>query len=321
VVEVASIDDLAKLADREGFTILHEPGDGCHRYMVQDGGVTYRFTLTEPQAAPSPASPPGMQSELQAALAAGQFEVYYQPILSLESGKVTAVEALLRWNHPEQGILPAAAFLPAAEQSGLINSLGSWALRAACSQLKAWEAEGLPALSLLANVSARQLKEGLSDVVAEILREGDLEPERLHLEIREESLLEDPEALRPKLQELKELGVHLTLDNFCGKSSLGLLRRLPISGLKLDWTSVEKIAVDSAEAAVTRAAVSAAHSMELQVGAEGVETEEQLNLLRSQKVDAVQGYFLGHPMPAEQAASLIREKTVKSRKSLRVRVS
>ncbi|MGA2110757.1 MAG: signal peptidase I [Anaerolineales bacterium] len=321
VVEMASIDDLAKLADREGYLILHEPGDGCDRYVVQVGEVTYRFTWVQPQAAPLLASPPVVESELRAALAAGQFEVYYQPILSLDSGKVTAVEALLRWNHPERGILPAMEFMAAAEETGFIVSLGSWALRTACLQLKAWKAQGLPALSLLVNVSTRQLKEGLSDVVAEILREGDLEPERLHLEIREESLLEDPEALGPKLQELRDLGVHLTLDNYCGKSPLDLLRRVPISGLKLDWRSVEKIAVDSAEAAVTRAAVSAAHSMELQVGAEGVETEEQLNLLRSQKVDAVQGYFLGHPMPAEQAASLIREKMVKPRKSPRSIVS
>jgi signal peptidase I len=306
VVDVASIDDLAKLADREGYMILHERGAGYNRYVVQDGRDTYRFTLAQPSQALGATDLMASEKELQAALTAGQFQVYYQPILSLSSGKVQAVEALLRWNHPERGMIPAAEFIPAAEQTGLIVPIGRWALETACSQLKSWKTEGLPALSLLVNVSARQLKEGMSDAIAEVLKQANLNPGHLHLEIREASLLEDPETLQPRLEELKDLGVHLTLDNFSGKSPLEILKRMPISGLKIDRGSVEKMAVDSAEAAVTRAAVSAAHSMKLEVGAEGVETEEQLGMLRSQKVDTAQGYFLGRPVPANEVADLIR---------------
>lgn len=306
VVDVASIDDLARLADREGYMILHERGEGYNRYVVQDGRDTYRFTLAQPSQALAGADLMAVEKELESALTAGQFQVYYQPILSLSSGKVQAVEALLRWNHPERGMIPAAEFIPAAEQTGLIVPIGRWALETACSQLKAWKTEGLPALSLLVNVSARQLKEGMSEAMAEVLKRADLNPGQIQLEIREASLLEDPETLGPRLQELKDLGVHLTLDNFSGKSPLEILKRMPISGLKIDGGSVEKMAVDSAEAAVTQAAVSAAHSMKLDVGAEGVETEEQLGILRSQKVDTAQGYFLGRPVPANEVADLIR---------------
>lgn len=319
VVELASIDDLAKLADRQGYMILHEQGEGAHRYVVQDGQITYRVDLTRPQATELPAGPSLMEGELRAGLAAGQFEVHYQPIVSLDSGRITAVEALLRWNHPERGILQAAEFIPAAEETGLIVPLGSWALRTACSQLRAWKAEGLPALTLLVNVSARQLKEGLGEVVAEILREGEVEPGHLKLEIREGSLLAEAETLGPKLQALKELGVGLTLDNFSGQAPLSLLRRLPFSALKLDRAAVGGIATDSDEALVTRAAVGAAHSLQLQVGAEGVETEQQLGLLRAQKVDAAQGYLLGRPMPAAQVASVVREILARPRKGIRSR--
>jgi diguanylate cyclase (GGDEF)-like protein len=259
-----------------------------------------------------------LREELMRALERDQFCIYYQPLVELESGTVTGMEALVRWQHPELGLVPPIKFIPAAERSGLIAKIGAWVLRTACSQLAEWRRGGAN-LSIAVNVSAREVQApDFVDIVTEALAASGLEPAHLELELTESVALKDPERSADVLGRLHRLGVRLAIDDFgSGYSSLMRLRQMPISVLKIDRFFVQDIVSSPRDAAIVAAVVAMAHSLGLKVVAEGVETRAQLDALRSLEADLdqkttcdlIQGYLLSRPLPAGEATALLASAT------------
>jgi EAL domain-containing protein (putative c-di-GMP-specific phosphodiesterase class I) len=242
-----------------------------------------------------------LRDELAAAIAGDQLLLQYQPIVDLEDGRMAAVEALVRWEHPERGRVPPLEFVPLAEETGLIVPLGRWVLREACRRAAAWSAEGGAPLGIQVNLSARELEDpDLIEGVAAVLAGTGLVPERLTLEITETVLVRDAEAGGATLAALRGLGVHLALDDFgTGYSSLSYLRALPLTSLKVAREFVDGIARDADDAAFVRLIVELARLRGLRVVAEGIETAEQLALLRDFGCDRGQGYHFARPLDPE----------------------
>jgi diguanylate cyclase (GGDEF)-like protein/PAS domain S-box-containing protein len=251
-----------------------------------------------------------MENGLRRALDRDELLVYYQPQLSLRTGEIIGAEALVRWQHPERGLVMPGEFIPLAEDSGLIVPLGEWVLRHACAQNKAWQDAGLPPITVAVNMSARQF--AAQDVVllaGAILRETGLAPNYLELELTESVVMADADAFIKATEQLKGLSITLSIDDFgTGFSSLAYLRRFAIDRLKIDQSFVREITNDANSAAIALAIISLAHSLKLAVIAEGVETEAQLNFLRRRDCDEMQGYFFSRPVPAEQFEQLLRER-------------
>mgnify|MGYP001253631910 CR=1 FL=1 len=249
-----------------------------------------------------------VEDGLRLALARGEFVLHYQPIVDLAGGAVTGVEALLRWQHPEWGLVAPGRFIQVAEQSGLIVPIGAWVLRRACRQAAAWRDAGVPPVTVSVNLSARQFrKAGLADEIAAALHEAGLEPARLKLEITESLLMDNPQASGALLARLKEMGVTLALDDFgTGYSSLSYLRHFPLDVLKIDQSFVRDLSTDPEDAVIVRAMIGLAHSLQLTLTAEGVETAEQLAFLRAHGCQTAQGYLFSRPLPAAEAEALLR---------------
>jgi len=237
---------------------------------------------------------------LRRALERHEFTLHYQPQTDLASGKVTGVEALLRWQNPELGMVEPGRFIPVAEESGLIVPIGQWVLFEACRQAMAWQQAGLPPLTMAVNFSAVQFKRGdVQQSVIRALEESGLPPALLELELTESILIQDVEGVLASLQGLKQLGVKLSIDDFgTGYSSLAYLKRLDIDRLKIDRTFVRDLATDPEDAAIVRAIIQMAHSLNLRTIAEGVETEDMLTQLRAFGCDEAQGYLFARPLPA-----------------------
>lgn len=264
------------------------------------GRNTLRFFDPEMQAAASARA--GMEADLRKGLQDEEFLLYYQPVVDLEGG-VTGVEALLRWQHPVKGMVPPNAFIPVAEQTGLILPLGQWVLEAACAQLVAWSANPhTQRLSIAVNVSARQFRHpDFSNPILNLLRVSGANPYRLKLELTESLLLTDFEEAIQKMSELRSIGVSFSLDDFgTGYSSLAYLKRLPLDQLKIDQSFVRDVLTDPNDAAIARTTLSLAKSLDLGVVAEGVETAGQRDFLMREGCRAFQGYFFGRPVPVEQ---------------------
>ncbi|MCZ8520754.1 MULTISPECIES: EAL domain-containing protein [Paenibacillus] len=240
-----------------------------------------------------------LENGLREAIERGQFEVHYQPQLDM-FGKLIGAEALLRWHHPERGNIPPGIFIPVAEESGLINPIGSWVLRAACRQNRQWQLEGRPPVPVSVNLSIKQFEQpNLVEMVQEALTESGLSPEFLELEITE-SMAMDAAATEGTLLRLKSLGVKVSMDDFgTGYSSLSYLNRFPIDKLKIDQSFVRDIYKEESGASIVATIVAMAHHLKLSVIAEGVETKEQLDFLREQNCDQVQGYYYSPPLRAD----------------------
>jgi diguanylate cyclase (GGDEF)-like protein len=249
-----------------------------------------------------------LEHSLRRALSRDEMTVHYQPIVDLGTGRVHGVEALIRWNHPEHGLVLPGEFIPLAERTGLLGSLGPWVLRAACRQAREWRDAGLSELNMAVNISARQLQ--YTDLVGEVtgaLQAAGLDPRRLELEITESSAMRNPEATIQTLRALKALGVRISIDDFgTGYSSLSQLQRLPIDTLKIDRSFVRDITEDPDDAAIATAIIALAHTLKLRVVAEGVETKEQLAFLTERRCDRIQGYLVGRPLAADACATLLR---------------
>ncbi len=249
-----------------------------------------------------------LEGALRKAIADRQFELHYQPQVE-RNGRVTGVEALIRWQHPERGLIPPNQFIPLAEETGLILAIGDWVLETACARLKTWQSapETAP-LSIAVNVSARQFKQdGFVAQVRDAIARHGIAPERLKLELTESMLLDDIDVMIDKMASLKEAGVGLELDDFgTGYSSLQYLKRLPIEQLKIDQGFVRDLAEDENDKAIVRTIISMARSLNLGVIAEGVETEEQRRFLESQGCTRFQGYLFGRPTPADALESYLR---------------
>jgi EAL domain-containing protein (putative c-di-GMP-specific phosphodiesterase class I) len=249
-----------------------------------------------------------LENSLRKALARGELLVHYQPLLDLASGRIHGVEALLRWKNPDKGeVLPASDFIAVAEVTGIIVPIGPFVLRAACRQARAWQRLGHANLRMAVNLSTRQLQQ--PDLVSQVKKaclEAELDPRMLDLEITENQPPPNEDALRETLLELKALGVRITIDDFgIAASSLRYLRRLPIDALKIDRLFVRDLLTSADETAIARAVIALAHSLQLQVVAEGVETEEQRALLTELGCDLVQGHLLSQPVSAHECTAIL----------------
>ena len=251
-----------------------------------------------------------MENSLRHALERNEFLLYYQPQVDLRTHSITGMEALLRWQHPDFGLVLPAHFIPMAEETGLIVSIGEWALRAACFQNKAWQDAGMPCLHVAVNLSARQFKQpNLVSVVSQALADSGLEPRFLELEITESIAMEHAEETIARLNELKAMGATISMDDFgTGHSSLSYLKRFPIDTLKIDQSFIQDVLLDSQDAAIAAAITTLARSLKMRVVTEGVETKEQVGFLRAHDRDEVQGYYFSHPLPADAFADLLRSK-------------
>ena len=238
-----------------------------------------------------------------------QFELLYQPKVDLRSGRLFGVEALIRWHHPEQGLVSPDRFIGLAEESGLIVPIGEWVLRTACAQSVAWRAAGLPPVSMSVNVSARQFEDKrLVERIADALRASGLPPEGLEVEVTESLIMRDLGRSVDKMRELKAMGVSLSIDDFgTGYSSLSALKSFPISRLKIDKSFVADLADRADDQAIALAVISLGHKLNLRVIAEGVETEQQRDFLRANDCDEMQGYLFSRPLPAQALARLLAD--------------
>lgn len=253
-----------------------------------------------------------IEHHLRRALLGDQFFVQYQPRASLSDGSVSSAEALLRWQSPELGLVSPGEFIPVAEDVGLINALGEWVLRAACAQNVAWLQAGLPPIRVAVNVSAHQfVSGGLPQLVRRVLDETTLSPHLLEIELTESVMMHDSENTLRQLAELNAMGVSVSLDDFgTGYSSLGYLSRFALDSLKIDQSFVRNIIDDSKSAAIANATIGLAHGLGIKVIAEGIETQAQLDYLRTAGCDEMQGYYFSRPVSPDALAELLRERRI-----------
>ncbi|CDH43353.1 bifunctional diguanylate cyclase/phosphodiesterase [Candidatus Contendibacter odensensis] len=289
---------------------LFKQAGAALRYAKNGGGNTYRFftasmnvnTLERLQ----------LETDLRHALERNELLLHYQPQIDLRIDRIVGVEALLRWQHPERGLVSPGQFIPIAEDSGLIVPIGEWVMREACRQIHAWQQAGLPRITVAVNLSALQFQRtDLLDAVNQALTECGLAPEWLELELTESILIQDTDNALRTVRQLRAMGLRLSIDDFgTGYSSLSYLQKLAVHTLKIDQSFVRGLASDADSAAIVRAVVQLAHSLKLNTIAEGVETDFQLAFLRNQGCDQVQGYYFSRPLPAVEFARLLAQNTL-----------
>jgi diguanylate cyclase (GGDEF)-like protein len=287
-------------------TLLKNADAALYRAREQ-GGNNYQFYTADMNAKAMKRL--SLENSLRRALERSEFEVYYQPVLDINTRKIVGMEALLRWHHPELGLVQPAEFIPLAEDTGMIVPIGEWVLRTACTQSKSWQEAGFASLSLAVNLSARQFQQqNLAEVVVRILQETGLNPHNLELELTESSIMKNAESAVRTLGELKAMGVKIAIDDFgTGYSSLGYLKRLPIDILKIDRSFVSDVTTDPDDAALVMTIITLAHNLRLKVVAEGVDTEEQLSFLHLLRCDEWQGYLFSRPLPVEAFEELLMQ--------------
>jgi len=251
-----------------------------------------------------------LENNLYKALYRDEFRLYYQPQVDLETGKIFGMEALIRWQHPERGLISPYDFISIAEESGLICRISEWILETASAQNASWQQQGLPPITVAVNFSARQFQQKtLVETVANILQTTKLKPEFLELEITETAALQDMKSTISILEEFQKMGISISLDDFgTGYSSLWTLKKLPLNKLKIDKSFIREATSDPNDMAIIRAIIAMGHELGLKVVAEGVETKEQLEFLRSIKCDAIQGYFFSRPLPPELVSQLWQQE-------------
>jgi diguanylate cyclase (GGDEF)-like protein/PAS domain S-box-containing protein len=248
-----------------------------------------------------------LESGLRRAIEREEFVLHYQPQVELRTGRITGAEALVRWLHPELGLLPPGRFIGIAEETGLIVPIGDWVLRSACAAQRAWMDRGLPALRVSVNLSARHfMRSELAHDVSAALAATGCDPARLELEITETSVMQEPERVVTLLQQIREIGVSVAIDDFgTGHSSLAYLKRFPVDNLKIDRSFIADVPADKNNVAITQAVIAMGHSLGLRVIAEGVETPAQHGFLLAQKCDEYQGYFFSKPLPEAEFVALL----------------
>lgn len=250
-----------------------------------------------------------MENSLRRAMERNEFLLHYQPQVNLATGQTVGMEALVRWQHPEWGLVSPARFIPLAEETGLIVPIGEWVLRTACAQMKSWEAQGLPLLRVAVNLSARQFRQlDMANVVADALASTGLDARHLDLELTESMLMQDPDRVIVIMERLKAMGLRIALDDFgTGFSSLSYLKRFPIDEIKIDQGFVRGITQSPEDASIVRAIIAIADSLGLGVVAEGVETKGQHHYLRRHGCERMQGYLFSRPVPADEFATLLAD--------------
>ena len=290
-------DTLLRNAD---IAMYHAKEQGRDNYQFYNFGMTARN--------PDPLT---LESDLRRALERDQFVVYYQPQVCVADSQIVGVEALLRWQHPDRGLMLPTEFIPVAEESGLIVPLGEWVLRTACAQASAWHEAGLSPIRVAVNLSARQFQQrDLVEVVGRVLKDTGLDPRCLQLEITESAAMHDIDFTSGVLANLKDMGIQIAIDDFgTGHSSLNYLKRLPIDDVKIDQSFVRDVITDPNDAAIVGSIVAMTHDLNLKLVAEGVETEEQLAFLKDRRCDVVQGFLFSKPMPPDAVEKMIAPGT------------
>ena len=288
----------------DGQTLLKNAGAALYK-AKRSGGANYQFYTADIHDRASRRL--SLETTLRRALQNQEFLLHYQPKVSVDSLEITGVEALVRWHHPQLGLISPAEFIPLAEDTGLIIPIGQWVLKEACLQNKRWQNQGFARMRMAVNISARQLQDQtFADTVIRTLRETDLEPEYLELELTESSIMQNVELAANVLSRLKAMGIYCSIDDFgTGFSSLASLKRLPINALKIDKSFVSEAPSEPDDAALVLAIITLAHNLRLKVIAEGVETEEQLRLLHLLRCDEIQGGLFSKPLPADALESLL----------------
>lgn len=286
--DAADIEELLSSADAAMYTAKAGKVGGIHLYT---GEMRQRQARRQ-----------ALERSLRQAVAGNEFCLFYQPQIEVRSGRLVGFEALIRWRHPELGLISPAEFIHLTEETGLIGPIGEWVLKTACAQLAGWRRRGHRELSLAVNLSPRQMHEtGLASLLARLLAEHGLPPGLLELEITESHLLQKPEEVRRMLAAFSQIGVRVSLDDFgTGFSSLNHLRAFPGASLKIDRSFIQGIEENGSDAAIVRSLIAMAHSLNLKVIAEGVESPAQLRMLTEYGCDYVQGFLLGEPAPAEE---------------------
>ena len=272
----------------------------------QQGGNNYQFYIAK--VANSSINIFTQETCLRNALKRSEFEVYYEPQIEIKTGKIIGAEALVRWNHPERGRVSPGEFIPMAEEMGLIAPLGEWVLETACRQTKAWQTQGLPPLRVAVNLSARQFEQkNLTERVSQILRETNLGPKCLELELTEGLILQDETAAHQAFTVWRDMGIRIAIDDFgTGYSSLSYPKRFPFDAIKIDKSFIRDIADDRQNAAITIAIIQMAHYMNMTVIAEGVENESELAFLCAHGCDEIQGYFFSRALPRAEFEALLK---------------
>ncbi|MBW4520293.1 MAG: EAL domain-containing protein [Scytolyngbya sp. HA4215-MV1] len=314
-----------------GVALYPYDGEDCQTLLKNADAALYRvkeqgrngFQIYTPAINSKASELLALESGLYQALERNEFSLYYQPQVNISTGEVTRMEALLRWQHPELGEISPKAFIPIAEENGLIVAIGEWVLRTACAQNQCWHemfclsthAAPFKPLRIAVNLSARQFQQAhLVDLVAQVLAETALDPCLLELEITETTAMQDVDFTRATLQTLRMMGVHLSMDDFgTGYSSLNYLKKFPLHTLKIDQSFTRDLASDPNDATIVAAVIALGRGLNLSVVAEGIETVEQMECLRSMQCQEMQGYLFSHPMSASVATQFLRESCVQSR--------
>ncbi len=307
VVELTSFEDLSKLAERYGAVILHELHGNSHRYCIQDGEVTYQYQLDTFQAENIYKEVSSFNSAIRTAITNGELQLYYQPVMSMENNRIISVEALLRWRHPEHGMLYPSDFLAFAEENGLIGTIDKWVIYLACSQIVKWQKSGYPQIMLSVNISPSWLVQTDSvDRIAAILKETGCDPKFLQFEISKANRIYGNEIVIEKLHQLRSLGISLAVDNLATSTpkQIEQLSEMPINCLKID-RSVMHRNLQQIDTRMMGAVVEMAQRLEISVVAQGVETWDQMAMLNALQVDDAQGFLLSRPVPADEIPHLL----------------
>src|SRR6266702_4398837 len=299
-----------------GASLFPQDGDDAETLMKKADLAMYRakdmgrntFQFYQPEMNASVGARLNLERRLRRALRDNEFLLHYQPQVDIESGQIVGTEALVRWRDPEVGLVPPSSFIPVAEESGLIGPLSEWVLREACRQNKAWQDQGLPPARVSVNLSARVFQQrDIAKLVMQVLAETGLEPQYLELELTESTIMRNAEEAVSMLNELHALGIGLAIDDFgTGYSSLSYLKRFPVDRLKIDRSFVSDIGESSDDETITSAIIALAHSLNLQVIAEGVETSTQLDFLKERACDEMQGYFFAKPLPHDAIPGMLQ---------------
>jgi diguanylate cyclase (GGDEF)-like protein/PAS domain S-box-containing protein len=289
---------LVRNADSALYRAKEQGGNRCQLYAPAMNAIAFKRLVLE--------------NSLRRAIERGELRLHYQPLVSLHDGTYVGVEALIRWEHPELGLVSPAEFIPLAEETGLIVQLTHWVLHTACRQMKEWQDAGVELATVSVNISAQHFSAAnLPVAVSEALAAAGLDGRHLCLELTESVMMENVEETIATLLELKKLEVKISIDDFgTGYSSLSYLKRLPIDTLKIDQSFVRNTPADADDAAIAMLIISMAHSLDLSVVAEGVETEEQMRLLRSQQCDIMQGYLVSRPLPGAEMTEMLFTRDV-----------
>ncbi len=292
--------------DDDQFNPLLRRSRRVMHFAQQQGGNTYRsFTHLLRSDLVDRLT---LETDLHYALERQELRLYYQPKVNLRTGKITGAEALLRWQHPKQGMIPPDVFIPIAEETGLIESIGAWVMQTACQQLRTWQQAAMPPLKIAINLSVCQFNQSqCHQRIRRILAETQVNPQSLEIELTESTLIQDIDLAVHRLQDLKLLGIQIAIDDFgTGYSSLSHLYRFQFDILKLDRSFVQNIHMNPKNGAIAAAIISMAHQLNLKVVAEGVETINELAFLYEHQCDEMQGYLFSRPVPAEEFAALVR---------------